>query len=120
MSNEQQNGEDVSGKDETNDELTPKRAHELKEQGMSYREIGNLYDLSKDTARRRKVAFDDAYEAGKKDVSPTDFEAEELTNALNDKEDAHNPFETADCPACGADVRVDEDCEDCGAELDWS
>ena len=33
MSEEQQNGSDVSDGEETEDELTPERAHELKEQG---------------------------------------------------------------------------------------
>ena len=78
MSEEQQNGSDVSDGEETKHELTPQRAHELKEEGMSYREIASFYDVSKDTARRRKVAFDDAYEAGQKGVSPTDLKQKNL------------------------------------------
>lgn len=84
--------------------LTPKRAYELKERGYSYREISSLYDKqpSHTTVRRWVMDYKKGLEEGRGSVDPTDFDTEDLRDALDDKE-TENPY-TAPCPACGDDI----------------
>lgn len=103
-----------TGGAEQSGELTPKRAYELNEGGMSFREIGSLYDVSHTTARRRKEEHEESMEMGKSQVSPNDFEPSDLRSALQDKE-TENPY-VHDCPACGDPIEEGtRHCPHCGS-----
>lgn len=105
---------------EQSGELTPKRAYELNEGGMSFREIGNLYDVSHTTARRRKEEHEESMEMGKQQVDPHDFGTEDLRSALEDKE-TDNPY-LHPCPSCDEDIEEGmTTCPYCGAgPINWS
>lgn len=118
---EQGDGETTDEASHDGETLTASRAYQLKEeQGLSYREIGNLYGKSKDTARRRYKEFEKGVETGKNEAGPNDFSVEELRQAISDKQDDDNPFEY-ECPGCGAPIAEGEEvCDNCDAEIEWS
>lgn len=111
--------------DRSDDKLTPKEAYNLTErQGLKGKTVAKMFDVSPGYVSQRKGEYEEAREDGREDVDPTDFEMEDLEEALADKEPESNPYEN-ECPACSAmipspDSAGENDCPECGETILWA
>lgn len=127
MGNETQ-AEGNSGSDRSNETLTPKTAYRLtKEQGLTQTEVGDMFGVTQPRVSTLVSQYEEAKQEGRESVSPDDFSREELESVLADEEPEDNPFESVECPACGADIAKGEapnsagkhPCPHCGTKIEW-
>lgn len=127
-------GEDIDPETETSNNnplgnradrtLTAKDAWVLtEEKGHKGKDVADAYDVTESWVSQRKTEHKESYESGRESVSPGDFEAEELKDALGDEVPDSNPYDTS-CPLC--DNLIDKPstpgihpCPHCGNDLEW-
>lgn len=110
--------------DTTYGDIAGKEAYNLYngEEDLSYRQIAEQSDISKDTVRRRIKNFEGGLAQGQESVEPEDFEPSRLRKALEDEEPEEDIYEAWECPVEGCDSQVqegDSQCGNCGTDLDW-
>lgn len=110
--------------DRSDERLTPKKAwkHTEKDDHLG-KVVADAYGVSAGYVSQLKGDYQDGMEAGKESVSPSDFEAEELRDAIGDDEPEHDPYEHS-CPLCGElipspDSAGNHECPECGDIIQW-
>lgn len=110
--------------DRGDERLTPKKAYTLTEQKDHLgRHVAEAYGVSEGYVSQQKGDYKEGMEEGRQSVSPSDFEAEELRDAIGDDEPENDPYEN-ECPLCGElipspDNAGKHDCPECGETIEW-
>lgn len=118
-----QNPEDKPPEDRSGETLTPQEAHRLRDEvGLQNKSVAKMFGVSESRVSQLYNQYKEARDEGRESVDPTDFEAEELERAIEDKE-SESPYHT-DCPHCGEGIPVPDsagqhDCPECGVTLSW-
>lgn len=110
--------------DRSGDKLTPEEAYNLTEnKGFKGTTVAKMFDVSSAYVSQQKNSYknalNDGRQEGRKSVEPSDFDKNELENALNDKQEDEDVYE---CQECGRemDYMEYENCPECGANLGWN
>ena len=124
MADDQEPGEEIEESDEEEDAeklpdgpLTGKLAYELhEEQGIPQTRLAEAYDCSQPTVSRRIKTYRDGIDAGRESVDPSQFDRDDLRNALTNAE-TDDPYT---CGTCGGEVAyLQPRCNQCDGTLNW-
>ena len=115
-------GEEIEQEEESDESLpdgplTGRLAYELhNEQGITQTRLAEVYDVTQPTVSRRIKTYRDGIEAGKESVDPSQFDRDDLRNALSDAE-TDDPYT---CGTCGSEVAyLQPRCNECDGTLNW-